>query len=71
MIKYDIQDYVIVVTGAAGQLGQAIVSRAIGLGAKVACLDTSLENLEKISISNGWGDNVLLFQSDLGMLLHH
>jgi len=65
MIKYNIQDHVIVITGAAGQLGQAIVSRAISLGAKVACLDTSLENLEKISISNGWGDSVLLFQSDI------
>ena len=65
MIKYDIKDFVIVVTGAAGQLGQAIVSRASASGAIVVCLDISLENLKEVSASNHWGDTVELLEADI------
>ena len=45
MNKYDINDTVILITGAAGQLGQATITAAIESGAKLICLDQNLKEL--------------------------
>ena len=65
MNKYDIKDSVILITGAAGQLGQATITEAIKCGAKLICLDLSMNALSEASIKNGWGNNVLLCSADI------
>ena len=65
MNKYKIENNVILVTGAAGQLGQSIVNNALKCDAKVACLDLSLESLEDASRKNSWTENVNLYKVDI------
>jgi len=65
MNRYDIKDSVILITGAAGQLGQATINAAIASGAKLVCLDLCLDTLTEVSQKNGWGDNVLLCSADI------
>ena len=65
MNKYKIENNVILVTGAAGQLGQSIVNNALKCNAKIACLDLSLENLEDASRKNSWTENVNLYKVDI------
>ena len=65
MNRYDINDFVILITGAAGQLGQATVNTAIKSGAKLVCIDLCLDALNEVSQKNGWGDNVVLCSADI------
>ena len=65
MNKYKIENNVILVTGAAGQLGQSIVNNALKCNAKIACLDLSLENLEDAARKNSWTKNVNLYKVDI------
>jgi NAD(P)-dependent dehydrogenase (short-subunit alcohol dehydrogenase family) len=65
MNKYDIQDLVILITGAAGQLGQATINAALRSGAKLVCLDLCLDALTEASLKNGWDDQVLLCPADI------
>ena len=65
MNKYNIKDSVIIVTGAAGQLGQALVNSLIDSKAYVVCFDTSLINLNKAAKKNSWSTEVILFELDI------
>jgi len=65
MNRYDIQGSVILITGAAGQLGQATVTTAIKSGAKLICVDLDMSALIEASQNNGWGDKVLLCSADI------
>jgi len=66
MNNYKIKDSVILITGAAGQLGEAIVNSAIDSDAKLICLDVSLENLEKVAKKNSWDkSNIVLREADI------
>ena len=42
MNSYNINESVILVTGAAGQLGQSVVNQALESGASVICSDVSI-----------------------------
>lgn len=63
--SYDIKDMVILITGAAGQLGQATVNAGIALGAKFICWDLSQTALITASVKNNWGDKVFLSATDI------
>jgi NAD(P)-dependent dehydrogenase (short-subunit alcohol dehydrogenase family) len=65
MNNYKINNNVVFVTGAAGQLGQAVVNSLLKSGAKVICSDISIENLEKAANKNSWDDSVMLIQVDI------
>ena len=65
MNRYDIEGSVILITGAAGQLGQATTTAAIESGAKLICLDLSKDALNEASEKNSWGNNVLLCSADI------
>ena len=65
MNNYKINNTVVFVTGAAGQLGQAVVNSLLKSGAKVICSDISIENLEKAANKNSWDDSVMLIQVDI------
>lgn len=65
MNRYQIKDSVILITGAAGQLGQATTNAAIESGAKLVCLDLCIEALNEASEKNKWGDNVILAHADI------
>ena len=65
MNKYNIKDSIIIVTGAAGQLGQALVNSLIDSKAYVVCFDTSLINLNKAAKKNSWSTEVILFELDI------
>ena len=65
MNSYDIAGSVIFITGAAGQLGQAIVTSCLKAGAKLICLDISRDDLEVAAKKNDWVENVLLHAADI------
>ena len=65
MNNYNLSNQVILVTGAAGYLGQEIVSQLIKLGARVICADTSLKILREVSTKNNWGENAYLINFDI------
>ena len=56
MNRYDIEGSVILITGAAGQLGQATITAAIESGANLICLDLSMDALIEASEKNSWGN---------------
>ena len=56
MNNYNLSNQVILVTGAAGYLGQEIVSQLLKLRARVICADTSLKKLREVSTKNNWGE---------------
>ena len=60
MNSYNIKNSIIVVTGAAGQLGQSIINHALDCGACIAAMDISKENLQIVATKNAWTENVLL-----------
>ncbi|MDG2107481.1 MAG: SDR family oxidoreductase [Woeseiaceae bacterium] len=65
MNRYDIKDLVILITGAAGQLGQSTINAAIVSGAKVVCLDLCKDALTEASKKNDWNDNAFLCSADI------
>ena len=65
MNSYNLKNSIIVVTGAAGQLGQSIVNQALDCGACIAALDISMENLQTVASKNAWTENVFLHEIDI------
>ena len=66
MNKYNIKNSIILITGAAGQLGQAIVNYSLNSGAKLICLDISSDALQKAANKNSWDpDNIILIEADI------
>ena len=63
---FNLQGESVVITGAAGQLGSALVGALLNSGLKVAAVDTSLKELEKKSHSMNWdSEEVLLLEADV------
>lgn len=63
---FSLSDTRVLVTGAAGQLGSAIVGAVLDAGARVAALDQSLSDLEERARAAGWSDeSVLLLEADV------
>lgn len=65
MNSYNINESVILVTGAAGQLGQSVVNQALESGASVICSDVSMENLKDASNENAWNSQTMLIEIDI------
>ena len=56
----------IIVTGAAGQLGETIVNQILRSGGNVIAIDISTQELKKISRKNNWPQNkVLCLKADI------
>lgn len=51
---FSVQGLSVLVTGAAGQLGSALVSALLDLGANVVAADVSLDVLDKVAEKKGW-----------------
>tara|TARA_Y100000768_G_scaffold202305_1_gene152114 strand:- start:434 stop:1219 length:786 start_codon:yes stop_codon:yes gene_type:complete len=65
MNSYNLKNSIIVVTGAAGQLGQSIVNQALDCGACIAAMDISKENLQTVASKHAWTENVFLQEVDI------
>lgn len=65
MNNYKIKDSVILITGAAGQLGREVVNSALDLEAKVICLDTSIDKLNQEFSRYSPNKNILLIEADI------
>ena len=65
MNNYKLNDKVILITGAAGQLGQSIVNQAINSGANVICSDVSMGPLKEVSNENSWNSQTMLVEIDI------
>jgi len=63
---FGLDEHVVMVTGAGGQIGGEIVTAALGLGARVVASDANEEMLVKRASSTGWAnDRVLLVPCDV------
>jgi NAD(P)-dependent dehydrogenase (short-subunit alcohol dehydrogenase family) len=66
MKKNDFTDQVVMISGAAGQLGQTFVNGVIEGGGRVIGLDVSLEGLMSAFKENNWDDEqVCLLEADI------
>lgn len=66
MKKNNFKDQVVMISGAAGQLGQTFVNGVIEGGGKVIGLDLSMKGLIKVSKENDWDDEqVCLLEADI------
>ena len=64
--KIDLSNQVIMITGVAGQLGQILTTEALNSGAKVLCIDQSLDEMKKVAKESNWNmDNILLQQANI------
>jgi NAD(P)-dependent dehydrogenase (short-subunit alcohol dehydrogenase family) len=63
---FSLSDEVVLVTGAAGQLGSSTVNGLIDNNAKVIATDTNLESLKQSSHRSGWNkDSVILAECNI------
>ncbi len=63
---FSLRDARVLITGAAGQLGSAIVDAVLDAGGCVAALDRSLSDLEERARTAGWADeSLLLLEADV------
>ena len=63
---FSLSDEIVLVTGAAGQLGNSTVNGLIDSNAKVIATDTNLESLKKSANRWGWNkDSVILEECDI------
>ena len=62
---FSLNNKVVIVTGAAGQIGSSLVSTLIKLGSKVVAVDISIEQLKKSSLKNEWDKDTLLLSCDI------
>ena len=57
---------VIMVTGAAGQIGQTLINSIVQLGGKVLGMDVSLKHLDDVAQELNWNsDDVCLVEADV------
>ena len=63
--KIDLSNQVIMITGVSGQLGQSLINEALNCGAKILCIDLSLEEMNKVKTNNWNMQNILLQQADI------
>lgn len=66
--KIDLSDQVIMITGISGQLGQFLANEVLTCGAKILCLDLSLEKMKKVAKFYNWKiENILLQKADISV----
>ena len=66
MDNINLSNQVVLITGAAGQLGQVIVKGLILSGAKVVALDNSIDKLDKFIEKNNFDQsNISIVNADV------
>ena len=64
--QYNFNNQVILITGASGQIGSAIITKLINLNANVIAIDLNMKDLEKTAKKLNWSkQKVLLLNCDV------